>query len=120
MRLEECSNLDTSQPAFQISNSISNSVFIIALHVIKKFFSLTLPLSIILQKVDVNLLYYYKRMAEVCRIFEEIEELKNIFFYSEVLRNERINEVPRTIYRQKIQDNIPTYFLENIIKDISE
>jgi len=86
--------------------------------VIKKFFSLTLPLSIILQKVDVNLLYYYKRMAEVCRIFEEIEELKNIFFYSEVLRNERINEVPRTIYRQKIQDNIPTYFLENIIKDM--
>lgn len=36
-KLEECSNLDTSQPAFQILNSISNSDFIIALHVIEKF-----------------------------------------------------------------------------------
>lgn len=57
-------------------------------------------------------------MAEVCRIFKEIEGLKKIFSFSEALRIERINEVPRTVYRQKIQDNIPTYFLEHIIKDM--
>lgn len=37
-------------------------------------------------------------MVEVCRIFKKIEELKKIFSYSEALRIERINEVPRTVY----------------------
>lgn len=41
-KLEQCSNIETLCTAFQHSNSINNSVFIIALHVIEKFFSLIL------------------------------------------------------------------------------
>lgn len=37
-KLEECSNVETSRTAFQLSNSINNSIFIIALHVIEKIF----------------------------------------------------------------------------------
>jgi hypothetical protein len=59
-KLEGCSNIEISRTAFQLSNSINNSVFIIALHVIEKFFSLNLPLSIALQKFNIDLSYCYE------------------------------------------------------------
>jgi hypothetical protein len=71
-KLEECSNIETSCTVFQLSNSINNSVFIIALYVIEKFFSLNLLLSIALQKVNIDLSYSYERVTDVCRIFKEI------------------------------------------------
>jgi hypothetical protein len=71
-KLEGCSNIETSRTAFQLSNSINNSVFIIALHVIEKFFSLNLPLSIALQKINIDLSYCYERVIDFCQIFKEI------------------------------------------------
>ncbi|KAL4120819.1 hypothetical protein QTP88_013438 [Uroleucon formosanum] len=104
-KLEECSNIETSRTAFQLSISINNSVFIIALHVIEKFFSLTLPLSIALQKVNIDLLYCYERVIDVCQIFKEIREngddqFKQIFSNSEESMLEEIIEVPRTVGRK--------------------
>ncbi|KAL4091240.1 hypothetical protein QTP88_025962 [Uroleucon formosanum] len=112
-KLEECSNIETSRTAFQLSISINNSVFIIALHVIKKFFSLTLPLSIALQKVNIDLSYCYERVTDVCQIFKEIrengdDEFKQIFSNSEESMLEGIIEVPRTVGRQTARNNIPS------------
>jgi len=112
-KLEECSNVETSRTAFQLSNSINNSVFIIALHVIEKFFSLTLPLSIALQKVNIDLSYCYERVTDVCQIFKEIrensdDEFKQIFSNSEESMLEGIIEVPRTVGRQTARNNIPS------------
>lgn len=112
-KLEECSNLETSRTAFQLSSSINNSVFIIALHVIEKFFSLTLPLSIALQEVNIDLSYCYERVTDVCQIFKEIrengdDEFKQIFSNSEESMLEGIIEVPRIVGRQTARNNIPS------------
>lgn len=106
-KLQECSHLDTLLTAFQLTNSISNSVFIIALHVIEKFSSTTLPLSIALQKVNVNLSYCYERVTDICQIFKEIrdnadEELKWIFSYSEVSMFEGIMYLKLYIVKRRV------------------
>lgn len=71
LKLENCSNTDTSPTTFQLSSAISISVFIIALHVTEKFFSTTLPLSIAFQKVDIDLSYCYECAADICQIFKD-------------------------------------------------
>jgi len=54
--------------------------------VIKKFFPLTLLLSKVLQKVDIDLSYYYKRVADICKISKKIlddgdKEFKETFSF---------------------------------------
>jgi hypothetical protein len=111
-KLEGCSNIKKSRTAFQLSNSINNSVFIIALHLIEKFFSLNLPLSIALQKVNIDLSYCYERVTDVCQIFKKIrknadDEYKQIFFISKESILEGIIKVPRTVGLQTARNNIP-------------
>ncbi|KAL4108263.1 hypothetical protein QTP88_018494 [Uroleucon formosanum] len=128
-KLEECSNIETSRTAFQLSISINNSVFIIALHVIEKFFSLTLPLSIALQKVNIDLSYCYERVTDVCQIFKEIrengdDEFKQIFPNSKESMLEGIIEDRFTNHHHVMAQlqSLIQHFLKNTtdIKDFQE
>jgi len=39
--------------------------------VVEKFFNITLPLSVALPKVNVDLSYCYKRVEDICQILKE-------------------------------------------------
>jgi len=72
-QLKSNSNIETSKAAFKLSSTIESSTlnFVVSLHVIENIFSLTLPLCIALQKVNIDLSYCYERVDDVCTILIE-------------------------------------------------
>ncbi|XP_025202388.1 zinc finger MYM-type protein 1-like [Melanaphis sacchari] len=109
--IRNCIGTVSSVITFFRASSQRTKTLIESLHVIEKFFSLTLPLSIALQKVNIDLSYCYERVTDVCQIFKEIrengdDEFKQIFSNVEESMLEGIIEVPRTVGRQTAQIKI--------------
>ncbi|XP_025208701.1 52 kDa repressor of the inhibitor of the protein kinase-like [Melanaphis sacchari] len=70
--LESNHNLETSQLAFQLSKTHRSSQFIIALYVIEKLFSITLPLCNALQKINCDLSECCENVANCINVVSSI------------------------------------------------
>lgn len=82
--LESNHNLETSQLAFQLSKTHRSSQFIIALYVIEKLFSITLPLCNALQKINCDLSECCENVANCINVVSSIrnnadKEFQNLF-----------------------------------------
>jgi len=123
-QLKSNSNIEKSKAAFQLSSAISASNFVIYLHVIENIFSLTLPLCIALEKVNIDLSYCYERVDDVSTFLNEKrinsdESFKNIFsdFEKAMLEGDIMSIIlPRTVGRQTCRDNTPADSLEQYYK----